>query len=223
MCGHCVKSKQTCLYAAPHSQPSTRHAEDSETTIPSEIQVAQLESLPSPIETRHTDGATSSPATIARTLSRNSDRPAPTPPDAAFYRWFGLLADDAAIADANDPSLSLWAPPAGAAGANTPQSFINGLSVKTFRERYAIPSAVAPCLSLASSTESTSRHSWHGTEPAQLSRDELVLFQNFVVKISAWVSTGYRSMPFVDTERRNCSWIYTTHSTHSLPLYRDSL
>ncbi|KAJ4364953.1 hypothetical protein N0V83_008569 [Neocucurbitaria cava] len=175
----------------------------SETPLPSETQIQQLESLPSPIETRHTDGATSSPATIARTLSRNSDRPAPTPPDAAFYRWFGLLADDAALADANDPSLSLWAPPTGAAGANAPQSFINGLSVKTFRERYAIPRAVAPCLSLAPSIESTSRHSWHGTEPAQLSRDELDLFRNFVVDVSVWVSTGYYSMPSVDAEQKD--------------------
>jgi hypothetical protein len=203
-CGQCVKSKQTCLYnyEASQSLSSPLLSESVDGYTYSEPQTSQASQASSPELTPDVDPPTdtvSSLITIAdaqtciSTNTGNSYQPAPTPPDAAFYRWFGLLANDAAVPDEDIGALRIWAAASDTPDPSTPLSpLINGLSLRAFRERYAIPSAVVPCLSQTSPVESASTSpSWQGSQPAQLTDREAALFNNFVVRVSSWVSMHF--------------------------------
>lgn len=226
-CGNCVKSKHSCLYAAPG--PPFRLVQDSshdddETThlAPQSPQASTIDEAVQPYQLNPNNGHDNndndgndntcthpdphyprgpisdvalqpypaaeliSPSPSAAThhsfLQENENisfHPAPTPPDAAFYRWFGLLADDAAdAADAADDGVT---------AVLRSQALIKGLSLETFRERYAIPSVIAPCLSEPPPAEAVSRVSWHGSRPAELSDNEVALLDNFVKRVSLWI------------------------------------
>jgi hypothetical protein len=132
-------------------------------------------------------GNTQPPNLDQSSSSDSSYYQATTPPDAAFYRWFGLLACDAATADDAD-ALRLGIPstdPTDSAISLPP--LINGLSLESFRERYAIPNVIVPCLSTTLPSEGATREPWHGSEPARLTDAELCLLDNFVRNVSFWI------------------------------------
>ncbi|KAF2002544.1 hypothetical protein P154DRAFT_488607 [Amniculicola lignicola CBS 123094] len=104
-----------------------------------------------------------------------------TPPDVAFHRWFGLLANDAAQQD------TLWR-----SRMNTPDSTGQYFPLVSSRSDTLLVDPLLDTTPIASSpalgkTQSIKKVSWRGTEPAKLSHHEDVLFQNFVHNVSGWI------------------------------------
>ena len=194
-CGPCVKSKQSCLYATRAPQSPSRSLSSGD--APSQGDAPRLH-MPLPIAALSRNEATEPAApsifmsipNVPPDIPNQSVCPAPTPPDAAFYRWFGLLADDAIAADqsAGVSRLQETLSNSGTAESLGPHGLINGLTLETFRQRYAIPSDVAQCLSRAPSPGTVSRDSWLESKPTELSDYERKLFHNFVTEVSLWVS-----------------------------------
>ncbi|RDW89677.1 hypothetical protein BP6252_01709 [Coleophoma cylindrospora] len=123
---------------------------------------------------------------------------AATPPDAAFYRWFGLLANDAvqedgAVSRFSRPftavtedsvdvhSLSLISPRQTAS-----RTLSSGQNGEEFR-RYSRGSTSAPTSSELVSIAPQKKNAWQGSEPAKLLDHEHAIFENFVKNVSRWI------------------------------------
>lgn len=156
-------------------------ADNNNINIDSDLQPSEAPSLDLAVDPYGTAELISPSLSITTTQSclhtNNSFQPALTPPDAAFFRWFGLLADDAAAAAANDHVTAFL----------RSQALYNELPLEPYREGYAFPSLVTPRLSEPAPAEAISRETWLGSRPATLSAVELALFDNFVKHVSLWI------------------------------------
>ncbi|KAL3425562.1 Zn(II)2Cys6 transcription factor [Phlyctema vagabunda] len=121
---------------------------------------------------------------------------ATTPPDAAFYRWFGLLANDAVH---DDTGISRFA--RGSSSLPDESAGAQALSVRpatrratigsydqpgSHLDRYPAPFIQNPPPDLLQA-EAIRKNSWQGSEPAKLRDHEHVIFQNFVTNVSTWI------------------------------------
>jgi hypothetical protein len=136
-----------------------------------------------------------------------------TPPDAAFYRWFNLLASDLTSEKAGGTRLwtSLTGVPETSAPETSAVDTINSLHLPVSSHQTSTDSLLVQDVSLLASpapnvsasfssrppyTKPPDQDAWQGSEPAKLSDQEHDLFENFVTKLSAWVSLPLISHPF---------------------------
>ncbi|OTA60464.1 hypothetical protein K449DRAFT_415252 [Hypoxylon sp. EC38] len=174
-CRNCVKSRQTCLYAAPPPPSPAENSNGNHRSPNPEPEPSRVPSLDLTVETYHPPELISPSLSIAAAAAA-SYRPASIPPDTAFYGWFGLLADDAAAAaDEDTDALPRF------------QELTNGLSLEELRERYSIQNGAVSCSSEPSTSQDIVRGSWHGSRPTELSPSEVALFDNFVNQVSLWI------------------------------------
>lgn len=134
-----------------------------------------------------------------------------TPPDAAFSRWFNLLASDLTLEKAG--GTRLWTSLTGVPETSAPEtSSADGIEHSRFpgsshqasidsiltqdASLEASPAQNAPAYfpSRAPYTKPPEQEPWKGSQPATLSDLEHDLFENFVNELSAWVSlaSGFR-------------------------------
>ncbi|OTA90672.1 hypothetical protein M434DRAFT_77549 [Hypoxylon sp. CO27-5] len=173
-CRNCVKSRQTCLYAAPPPPSPDENSNGNHRPPNPEPEPSRVPSLDPTVETYHPPKLISPSLSIAAAAA--SYRPASIPPDTAFYGWFGLLADDAAAAaDEDANALPRF------------QELTNGLSLEELRQRYSIQNVAVSCSSEPPTSQDTVRGSWHGSRPTELSPSEVALFANFVNQVSPWI------------------------------------
>ncbi|KAI0098989.1 hypothetical protein F4776DRAFT_658403 [Hypoxylon sp. NC0597] len=175
-CGNCVKSRQTCLYATPPPLPPDENNNGNHPSVNPEPEPSHVPSLDLTVETYHPSEFISPSLSITPTASYH---PASIPPDAAFYGWFGLLADDAAAAAAAADEDATALPRF--------HELANGLALEALRERYSIRNVAVPCSSELSASQDTVRELWHGSRPTELSGSEVALFANFVNQVSLWI------------------------------------
>lgn len=128
-----------------------------------------------------------------------------TPPDAAFSRWFNLLASDLTLEKAG--GTRLWTSLTGVPETSAPEtsaadeielSRFPGSSHQTPADGILIQdasllaspaqNASASFPSRATYTKPPEQESWKGSQPEKLSDLEHDLFENFVNELSAWVS-----------------------------------
>ena len=124
---------------------------------------------------------------------------AATPPDAAFFRWFGLLAGDADydLEGLDRRTASETTDLGDQASAHIPVSwpFLSQRSpngsenrqdknLEQRRQGFSLDRCVSPA---PAQNEISGRQPWHGSEPTQLRDHERILFTNFVNHVSFWV------------------------------------
>lgn len=123
---------------------------------------------------------------------------AATPPDAAFYRWFGLLANDAVQ---EDGAISRFSRPfTAAAEENIKVHSLSHISPRqTTSRRFSSTQSgegFGRCSQESTSATSSSelvnialqkKNAWQGSEPGKLLDHEHAIFENFVKNVSRWV------------------------------------
>lgn len=203
-----MKSKQICLYDRQTSQPPPlppRLPSDDVGRCIIQSSNASLslsvDLVASPV--RRTEHI-SSPISITNTQphlpkdSINSYCPI-TPPDAASYRWLGLLANDATTAVGDFDASRRGVPSA----SNAPP--LVDLPLESNHERYNTLDMITPCSFETSPPQTASQNPWHGSQPSRLSDDELRLFDNFVRNVSLWVSLESFGFECAVTDNKACS------------------
>lgn len=135
-----------------------------------------------------------------------------TPPDAAFSRWFNLLANDLTSEKASRTRLwtSLTGVPETSAPETSATDAIDSLHLPVSSHQTSTDSLLVQDVSLLASpapnvsasfplrapyTKPLEQDTWQGSQPAKLSDQEHDLFENFVTKLSAWVSLPLNFRP----------------------------
>ncbi|OBT93533.2 hypothetical protein VE01_08290 [Pseudogymnoascus verrucosus] len=229
-CGPCSKSRQVCLYAAStQMQGSLQTGQDSADADAHRPSTSQWHSTyPDPDREQAASGllrltaeaAAASSSLPVDAISPPTDTPylessvqeqfeadteiALTPPDAAFYRWFNLLASDLTSEKAGGTRLwtSLTGVPETSAPETSAVDTIDSLHLPVSSHQTSTDSLLVQDVSLLASpapnvsasfssrppyTKPPDQDAWQGSEPAKLSDQEHDLFENFVTKLSAWI------------------------------------
>ncbi|KFY88547.1 hypothetical protein V498_06740 [Pseudogymnoascus sp. VKM F-4517 (FW-2822)] len=127
-----------------------------------------------------------------------------TPPDAAFSRWFNLLASDLTSEKAG--GTRLWTSLTGVPETSAPETSaidtVDSLHLPVSSHQTStdnlivqdvallvppVPNTSAPFPPTAPYTKPLDQETWQGSQPAKLSDKEHDLFENFVIKLSAWI------------------------------------
>ncbi|KFZ23556.1 hypothetical protein V502_01962 [Pseudogymnoascus sp. VKM F-4520 (FW-2644)] len=227
-CGPCSKSRQACLYATSaqmqgplQTGPDSADAHSHSTSLwNSSYPDPDREQAASGLLRLTAEAAAASSSLPIEALSPPTDTPysqpsvqeqfetdtqlALTPPDAAFSRWFNLLANDLTSEKASGTRLwtSLTGVPETSAPETSATDAIDSLHLPVSSHQTSTDSLLVQDVSLLASpapnvsasfplrapyTKPLEQDAWQGSQPAKLSDQEHDLFENFVTKLSAWI------------------------------------
>ncbi|OBT68990.1 hypothetical protein VE03_01385 [Pseudogymnoascus sp. 23342-1-I1] len=228
-CGPCSKSRQACLYATsaqlqgslqigadsedvqspPVSQWHSRYADpDREQAASGLLRLTAEASAASsslPIEAISPPTETETPyshPSVQEQFEADTQL-ALTPPDAAFSRWFNLLASDLTSEKAG--GTRLWTSLTGVPEISAPETSavdtidslhlpVSSHETSDSRLVHDVSLLASPAANVSASFPPTAPYAkplqqdaWQGSEPPKLSDKEHDLFENFVLKLSDWI------------------------------------